>query len=196
MADISIELVREFFEAHGFLVRVSGKYKPIGRGKVQDAQISLAVVNLKPESGGTAGFVLSPRDIKKVPMAIVKVKGWHTESFSPSVLTTFPGIFQFVTPSVIRLAQEFFGTKDFWKILVVPSLPVSKASLERSTEILKDKGINGVIEFKTILEAIVDLVVPNRNYFESDILQLVRLFKVYDMLKLGQMELFERRRRR
>lgn len=192
MADVSIGLVREFFEESGFLVKINRKY----RGKSHGAEIDLAVVNPRPESGSPDSFILSLRDIKKISRAIVKVKGWHTESFSPSVLTTFPKIFRFVTPDVVRLAQEFFGTQEFLKILVVPSLPATRTSIEKSIEILKAKGVDGVIEFKTILEAIVNMVMPNRNYFESDLLQLVRIFKVYDMLKLGQMELFGRKRRR
>lgn len=207
MADVSIALVREFFEESGFLVKINRKYIPIGRTRTQSAEIDLAVinpvrdkvsngVNPKPESGKPESFIISPNDLKKIPRAIVKVKGWHTETFSPSVLNTFPKIFQFVAPNVVRHAQEFFGTQEFWKILVVPSLPRAKASLEKSIEILKTKGIDGVIEFKTILGTLANIVKPNRNYFESDMLQLIRLFKVYDMLKLGQMELFSRRRRR
>lgn len=196
MADISIELVREFFEESGFLVKINRKYIPVGKGKIQSAEIDLAVINPKPDPTNSIPFIITPKDVKKIQRAIVKVKGWHTESFSPSVLTTFPRIFQFVTPNVIKLAQGFFGTKEFMKLLIVPSLPATKPSMERSIEILKDKGIDGVMEFKTILEAIANIVMPNRNYFQSDILQLVRLFKVYDMLKLGQMELFEQRRRR
>lgn len=195
MADVSIALVREFFEESGFLVKINRKYIPIGRTKTQSAEIDLAVVNLKPESGSPASFIISPNDIKKIHKAIVKVKGWHTESFSPSVLTTFPRIFQFVTPGVVKHAQEFFDTQEFWKVLVVPSLPKSKTSIEKSIEILKNKGVDGIIEFKTVLETLAKIVKPNRNYFESDILQLIRLFKIYDMLKMGQMELFSRRRR-
>lgn len=196
MSDVSIAVVREFFEQYKFLVKINRKYIPTKKMRTEIEEIDLFVLNLKPQEGNVSSFVITPEDIPKIPRAIVKVKGWHTESFGPAVLTAFPKIFQFVTPDVIKLATQFFGTKEFWKILVVPSLPVTKNAKERSIEILKGKGVTGVIEFKTILEAVANMVRPNRNYFESDVLQLVRLFKTYDMLKGEQLELFGRRRRK
>ena len=196
MADVSIAVVREFFEENQFLVKINRKYIPTSKSRTEIEEIDLFVLNLKSKEGTPPGFVITPRDVAKIPRAIVKVKGWHTESFSPAVLTTFPKIFQFVMPDVVKLATQFFGSKEFWRILVVPSLPVTRSTRERSVEILKSRGVTGVIEFRTILELIAKEVRPNRNYFESDILQLIRLLKIYDMLKGGQLELFDRRRRK
>ena len=196
MADVSIAVVREFFEAYRFLLKINRKYVPTKKSRTEIEEIDFFVMNLKPQEGDVPFFVIRPEDIQKISRAIVKVKGWHTESFSPAVLTTFPKIFQFVQPRVVRLATQFFGTQEFSRILIVPSLPATKKARERSIEILKAKGITGVIEFKSILEAITEQVRPNRNYFESDVLQLIRMFKVYDMLKGRQLELFGRKKRR
>jgi len=196
MADIGIELVREFFEAHQFLVKMHRKYVPTKKDRLQISEIDLAVLNLKPQEDKVCAFILGPRDIIKIPRAIVKVKSWHMESFSPALLNAFPKIFQFVSPGVVKLANQFFGTNNYTKILVVPSLPTTEAAKSKSIDILKKKGVDGVIEFKIILSVITDMVKKNRNYLESDILQLIRLFKVYDMLKGGQLELFGRRRKR
>lgn len=195
MADVSIAVVREFFEAHQFLIKINRKYVPTKKSGKEIEEIDLFVINQKPQQEEIASFVITPKDISKIHRAIIKIKGWHTESFGPAVLTTFPKIFQFVQPGVIKSASQFFDTKDFKKILIIPSLPATDRAKERSIEILKEKGITGVVEFKTILEAVTKKVHPNRNYFESDVLQLIRLFKIYDMLKGGQLELFGRKRK-
>lgn len=195
MADVSIAVVKEFFEENNFLVKVNRKYVPTSKSRTEIEEIDLFVMNLKPQEGTVSSFVIRPGEAPKISKAIIKIKGWHTESFVPSVLTTFPKIFQFVQPGVVKSATQFFGSKEFCKILVVPSLGVTKNAKERSIEILKSKGVTGVIEFKSILEAVAGMVHTNRNYFESDILQLVRLFKTYDMLKSGQLELFGRRKK-
>lgn len=196
MADVGIALVREFFEAHQFLVKINRKCVPTKKTRTEIEEIDLFAINLKPQEGNVSSFVITSKDIPKIPRAIVKVKGWHTESFGPAVLTAFPKMFQFVQPDAVKQAAHFFGAKDFWRILVVPSLPVTKDAKERSIEILKRKGVTGAIEFRTVLGSLSNMVRPNSNYFESDILQLIRLFRIYDMLKGGQMELFGRRRRR
>lgn len=196
MADVSIAVVREFFEAYRFLVKINRKYVPTKKNRTKIEEIDFFVMNLNPQDSNVSSFVIRAEDIQKVSRAIVKVKGWHTESFSPAVLTAFPKIFQFVQPGVVKLAAQFFGTQEFSRILVVPSLPATRKAKERSIEILKAKGVTGVIEFKTILEGVTEQVRPNRNYFESDVLQLIRMFKIYGMLKDGQLELFGRKRRK
>ena len=178
------------------MVKVFKKYVPVGKGKSLRSEIDMAVVNPKPKAKHNIPFVIKKKDIGKITKAIIKVKGWHTECFSASVLKSSPRIFNFVKPGVIKEAEEFFDSWEFQKILVVPSIPHSKQSRDASLEIFKSKGIDGIIEFKTILSLLTDMAVPTRNYFESDNLQLIRLFKVYDMLKLGQMELFTNKRKR
>ncbi len=196
MADVGIELVREFFEAHQFLVKINRKYIPTKKDREKISEADLAVLNLKPQPDRLRSFVLSADDIDKLSRAIVKVKGWHTETFCPSVLTGSPKIFRFISPGVIKLAAQFFGTKDFARILVVPCLPADREMKARSIDILREKGVDGVIEFKLILKSLTKMVRINRNYLESDTLQLIRLFKVYDILKGGQLELFSAKKNR
>jgi len=197
MSDVSIAIVKEFFEENHFLIKINRKYIATKRQSKDTEEIDLFVMNTKLKNEEKlSNFVINPEDINQISKAIIKIKGWHTESFSPAVLTTFPKMLKFAEPNVVKSASLFFGTKDFYKILIVPSLPVTNKAKERSIEILKEKGISGVMEFKSILYAVTKMVQPNRNYFESDNLQLIRLFKIYDMLKGGQLELFGRRRKK
>jgi hypothetical protein len=47
-----------------------------------------------------------------------------------------------------------------------------------------------VLTFRTILENLVQAVESNQSYAKSDTLQLLRLLRVYDMVKAAQLELF------
>jgi hypothetical protein len=79
------------------------------------------------------------------------------------------------------------------KILVIPALPQQAAAREESISLLKAKGIDAVIPFYTILAELVAAVEPNRNYYKSDLLQMLRILKNYDLLKDPQLELFKAR---
>ena len=110
-------------------------------------------------------FVLSSLDLIFIERAIVVVKGWHTETFSSARLTRTPEIFRFVEPKVFQQAARAFG-KDGTplKILVVPALPHDpQASLE-SIALLRSKGIDAVIPFRTMLADLVSKTEVNRNY--------------------------------
>jgi len=135
-----------------------------------------------------------------VPMiarAGVVVKGWHTESFSSAVLAHAPEIFRFVEPPVFqRAAKSFGGGGPPTKILVVPALPQGSEAREQSIGLLKNKGVDAVIPFHTMLADLIDQIEVNRNYQKSDLLQIIRILKNYDFFKDPQMELFKTRRRK
>jgi hypothetical protein len=54
---------------------------------------------------------------------------------------------------------------------------------------LKERGVDAIISFRTMLLDIIDKVEINRNYRKSDTLQLLRILKTYDFLKDPQLDL-------
>jgi hypothetical protein len=56
--------------------------------------------------------------------------------------------------------------------------------------LLKERGVDGIISFRTILQELISRVEVNRNYRKSDTLQMIRILKNYDLLKDPQMDLF------
>ena len=82
------------------------------------------------------------------------------------------------------------------KILVLSELPQSEALRERSVAVLREKGVDAVIPFRTILTELIAAVEVKRNYSKSDPLQLIRILKNYDLFKEAQLELFKAKRRR
>jgi len=194
MSAVSETLVREYFELHEFLVRQHRKHVGQTR-RNEDDDIDFFVLNPhpKPASGGLP-FVLGSPELSFIERAIVVVKGWHTDTFSPARLEASPGIFRFVEPRVFRQAARAFGKEDTpLKVLVVPALPQTAAARDESIALLRSKGIDAVIPFRTMLADLISKTAPNFNYQKSDVLQLIRILKNYDFFKEPQMELFKPR---
>ena len=196
MAAVSETIVREYFELNEFLVRQHRKY--IAQTKGEDDDIDFFVVNPHPAAREKElPFVLASADLRFIERAIVVVKGWHTETFSSAVLAHAPEIFRFVEPKVFQQAVRAFGKDGApLKILVVPALPQNAQAREQSIALLRSKGIDAVIPFRTMLADLLNAVEVNRNYQKSDLLQSIRILKNYDFLKEPQMELFKSKRKR
>jgi hypothetical protein len=194
MSAVDESIVREYFESHGFLVCQRRKYVVQARQKTADEEINLVVLNPRATTG-EVDFELSSAALKHISRAVVAVKGWHTEVFAPGVLAHQPKIFGFVEKRAIVEAQQLAGGDTLTTVLVVPGLPRDAKTRQRSIEVLKSKGVDAVISFRAILQELIAGVHTNRNYQKSDLLQVLRLLKNYDLLKEPQLELKLRRKR-
>ena len=65
---------------------------------------------------------------------------------------------------------------------------------EQSIALLRAKGIDAVIPFRTMLSELIEKTETNRNYQKSDLLQVVRILKNYEFFREPQMELFKARK--
>jgi predicted FMN-binding regulatory protein PaiB len=196
MSAVSETIVREYFELHGFLVRQQRKY--LAPTRAEDEEIDFLVIN--PAAGPAAQerpFVLHSSDLAHVARAVVVIKGWHTDTFSPGVLACAPEIFRFLEPAVFQPSARALGAGAVpLKLLVVPALPQTPELREQSIQFLRDKGVDGVLPFRTMLADLIAHVQVNHNYQKSDLLQIIRILKNYDFCKDPQMELFKPKRRR
>jgi len=194
---VSEAIVREYFELHEFLVRQHRKYVGQTR-REEDDDIDFFVQNPHAKARqGEAPFELTSADLLFTERAIVVVKGWHTETFSSARLASTPEIFRFVEPKVFEQASKAFGKDGTpMKILVVPTLPQGADAREESITLLRSKGIDAVIPFRTMLADLVSETETNRNYQKSDLLQIIRILKKYEFLREPQLELFKAKRRR
>ena len=205
MAGFDENIVREYFELNGFFVRQLRKYLVHSRKKRVDEEIDLVVYNPSAysSSGENAGFQLFSTDMGKISRAIVVVKAWHTSRFTPAMLKSSSRVFDFLKKDVLNKAETYFSfgesvddteavdPREFTKILVLPGLPTSDPQRTESIQLLKDQGIDGIITFSTILENLLRNVEVNHSYQKSDLLQLMRILKIYDMVKEPQMNLFK-----
>lgn len=196
MASVSEWLVREFFELHGFLVRQARKYVTPG-ARDQEA-VDLLVWNPRAElATDPLPVEVTAEVLGQIQAALVAVKGWHTETFTQARLEGTPELFRFLEPAVVRRAtRELGGRVPPLKLLVAPALPRAKDERCASLRLLRSKGLDGVIEFRTVVADLVRNTEVNRNYEKSDLLQVIRVLKKHGFLQGAQMELFRPRRSR
>ena len=188
---VSETIVREFFELHGFFVRQQRKHIAPKR---EDDEVDFYVHNPGgPADESEVPFVLeSADDLKHLTRAVVVVKAWHTEVFTQAVLAHAPEMFRFAGPETFaRATSAFGGPGPLTKILVVPALPATGEARQQSIDVLRAKGIDAVIAFRTMLSDPIDHIEVNRNYQKSDLLQIIRILKNYDLFAAPQLELFK-----
>jgi len=201
MSAIDEGIVREYFEQNGFLVRQGRKYQITARHKTGTEEVDLMVINPAWQRGARKpGFFLFSNELQFVRQAVVAVKGWHTGVFTPAILKSSPEIFGFLEEKVLKNVTRLFpetASDDpagaLTKILVLPSLPTAEPFRSQSVELLKEKGVDAIISFRSMLLDLLDKVEVNQNYTKSDTLQVMRILKNYDLLKDAQLDLLAER---
>lgn len=191
MTAVNEAVVREYFEMLGFLVGQPRKYTVPGRQKSAEEEVDLVVSNpTVKELKKPTSLVWTAVDFAAIDRAVVGIRGWHTERFYASRFEQAPDILRFVEPESMKFASSIMGTKEIVKVLCLPRLPSSGELRAKSIKMLKEKGIDGVVSFETMLRELAASVETNRNYEKSDILQVIRLMKCYDLIRDDQLELF------
>ncbi|MBP6507284.1 MAG: hypothetical protein KA257_06935 [Opitutaceae bacterium] len=199
MAAIDEGIVREYFEQNGFLVRQLRKYRVQSRRKTSGEEVDLLVFNPAWRQGARKpDFFLFSSELPFIQKAVLAVKGWHTGVFTPTMLKSSPEIFGFLEENVLKNVTRFFpasqpGESDVTKILVLPSLPTAEPFRSQSVALLKERGVDAIISFRSMLLDLLDKIEVNQNYTKSDTLQVMRLMKNYDLLKDTQLDMFPER---
>jgi hypothetical protein len=202
MAGFDENIVREYFELHGFLVRQVRKYQVQSRRKLAEEEIDLLVYNPAWTKGERVPqFMLFASELPYIHRAVVSVKGWHTAlRFTPHMLKSSSEIFKFLEQNVLKTVESLFpepedgafdGTSDLLKILVLPGLPTADPHRAECVSLLRERGVDAIISFRTMLLDIIQKVEVNRNYQKSEILQILRILKNYDLVKEPQLSLFK-----
>src|SRR2546428_6542084 len=126
VAHLNEEVARLFFEVNGFLVRTNIPY-PMGKGS-PDSDIDLAIENTRRVVRNPRGAVLSVEGARQIRRAVVEVKGYHTEKFTPSILEK--RMFRYTTRRATATARQFFGGKPFKRIFILSRLPATDSARE------------------------------------------------------------------
>ena len=190
MADTNTRVVREFLEANNFSVITNRKFQlqkadPPGRYSIDILGGNMHYT--EPKS--PLPMRLQAEHMLHIPNVIVDVKGWHSFRFSPSLVNTKPELFYFVSPEALKFARSIFKGAPFKSVLVISEAPATEAVWSKMEEMLKNGGIDHVLEFPTILSFLISYVQVSNNYIESDTLQLLRFLKRYGLVKGEQLEL-------
>ena len=196
MASMNEQIVRDYFESLGFFVIQPVKYQVAARKKTAAEEIDLLISRPSCEDDRLPDpGVWGIEELKSIGKAIVSVRGWHTDRFSPAVLDKSPELFRFADGDVLKKAGIHLGPGPAARILCLSDLPASKTLQKQAMETLVARGVNGVVLFRDILAELVAGIDVKNNYEKSDVLQMLRILKNYDLLRDSQMELFVRRKR-
>ncbi len=190
MSDTNITLVREFLEAHNFSVMTNRKFhlqkaEPTGRYSIDLLATNLDCVEPETE----IPMRLQAEHMRHLSNVIVDVKGWHSNRFSTSLVNATPELFHFVSPNALEYARSVFGSAPFKSILVISEASATEAGWFKMEEVFKERGVDHVLEFPTVLSSLIAHVEVTLNYVESETLQLLRLLKRYELVKGLQLEL-------
>lgn len=198
MASVNEWIVREYFESIGFLVRQPRKYQLLSRSSRQlEDEVDLLVINPASADGDIPPVdVWNTQMVRSVPRAIVGVRGWHSERFTPAVLKQAPEVYRFASDDVVGSIREELGEGPVASVVCLSELPASKASADETMSALKEGGIDGVLLYRDMLMELIQHVEVNKNYDKSDLLQLLRILKNYNLFKDSQLELFEKGRKK
>ena len=197
MSAVSEAIAREYFEQLGFLVSQPCKHVTQGRIKTTEEELDLIVMNPRDgEHRVPEHMVWAQGDLATVTRAVVAVRGGHTERFSAATFEQTPEILRFAESAARRSAAVRLGGESVAAILCLPDLPASGELRDKTVAALRERGVDGVLSFRTMLSELLTLVKVNRNYERSDLLQTLRILKNYGMMRDPQMELFSRRARK
>lgn len=192
MPSVSEWITREYFESLGFMVRQPRKFQVAARPKLAEEEIDLLVLNpLARDHRISEDMIWSSYELRHIQRAIVAVRGWHTERFTPAVLEMTPELFRLSEDYVLQKAEEMLGPGPVAKILCLPDLPATKELRDEALKMLKEKGIDGVLLFPLMLLELAAYVDVSKNYEKSDLLQMLRILKAHNLLRDAQLELFK-----
>jgi len=181
MQSLESTLLRHFFEIQGFMVR---QCVPSTQGGTESLQI------VHPDAKGSPALpsILFCSDIPLVARALVWLPSWQASKFSTSLLKDSQELMKFIDK---RLAQRKvpaeFDQTDAPKIVVVPAVPTEADAREQTINLLKARGIDAMISFRSIL---LDLIARLDVRKPTEGLQLLQILHNFDLLKTTQMELF------
>lgn len=195
MSGVNETIIREFFELRGFLVHQQRKF--VAPGLQDDDEIDFFVVNPRsPSTASNLPAVLGADDVSRLASAAVAVRGWHSETFSVALLAQEPEVARFTDPDRVARSARALGLEPpLTRVLVVPSLPQNKAARDEAVAALRQRGVDALLPFRAVLADLIQRTEVNRNYAKSDLLQVLRILKNYDLLKDPPLELFRTRRK-
>lgn len=197
MSAVNEQIAREYFEAHGFFVRQPTKYVVMSRSKRPAEEVDLVIV--KPASADHAvppDILWTGRHLGGLSCAVVSVRGWHTEKFSAQTLELSPHLFRFARPDSVASIKPLVGDAPVAKIMCLPDLPSAAQARKDALDTIREHGVDGVILFPTMIRELAAALEVTNNYEKSDVLQLLRIVKNYDLFRDEQLELFRKRPRK
>lgn len=196
MSAVNEWIAREYFESLGYLVSQPCKYESQGKKKKIEEELDMLVMHPQVvESRIPAHMVWASVDLKMVGRAVVGVRGGYTERFYMGDFEQAPEVLRYAERAAKLVAAARLGGETPAVILCIPELPASEELKAKMLAGLRERGVDGVIPFRTMLSELLGGVRVNRNYEKSDLLQILRLLKANNLVRDPQMDFFDKKSR-
>ncbi|HCR28389.1 MAG TPA: hypothetical protein DIV79_00040 [Opitutae bacterium] len=190
-------IAREYLELNGFVTMPLRKGRAQSKRSQGEEGLDLYIRNTRfTETDRPPSFLLFSSELKRLRSAVVCVRGWHCEKAALAAMKSGADMLRYVESNVLKKVDKWFefeqwrelGESSFPKrVLVAPAFPTQEAYRARIETALREKGVDGVLSFKSMLLDIIDRVDTRHVYPKSDLLQLVRTLKTFDLIKDSQM---------
>ena len=199
MSSFDEDVVREYFELNRFYVRQLQKHRVRSGKKTVGDAICMQVLNPSvTKESAKMNFQLFSVDMATFRQALVVVHSWQHTRVTPAILKSNSRLSDFLKKEVLNQLNVLSkvdnespeGSETLKKIAVIPGFPTADPYRSECTNLFKEKAIDGVLTFSTILEDWLRHVEVNHSYHKSKLLQLVRVLKIYGMVQAPQMRLF------
>lgn len=198
MQRVEEAIVSEYLEQNGFLVRPLRKMRGQAK-KGLDEGLDLYVRNMIFRGGSRdANFLLFSSELRYLESAIICVRGWYGDKAALATMSNGAEILKYLDSNVFKKVEKWFDYDPAVtfgtvvppkKILVAPVFPTQEPYRSQCSELLKEKGVDGILSFKSMALDLIDRVDTKQVYEKSDILQLLRVLKTFDLVKDSQMNL-------
>jgi hypothetical protein len=197
MSAVNEQIVREYFEHLGFMVNQPCKYVSVGRNKRIEEELDILITHPQVlEHVVPTEMIWTSTHLKSIRRAVVGVRGGHSERFYSGTYEQAPEILRYAERSARLAGAARLGGEPLAIILCIPELPASEELQVKTLQGLRERGVDGVLTFRTLLLELVSAVRVNRNYEKSDLLQVLRILKAYNIVKDPQLEFFDKRGRK
>ncbi len=198
MQSVGETLITEYLEQHGFLVRPLRKSRLQSR-RAPEEGLDLYVRRIDFTPGARApNFFLFSSELRYVESAIICVRGWFGDKAALGSMTSGQDIQHYIEANVIKNVEKWFevdsqvtfGTKaPPLKVLVAPVFPAQEPYRSQCIELLDVRGVDGILSFKSMILDLIDQIDTKQIYEKSELLQLLRALKTFDLIKDSQMNL-------
>lgn len=198
MQSIDEAVVSEYLEQNGFLIRVLRKSRLQSKRAMEEG-LDLYARNMVFAAGGREpNFMLFSSELKYMESAIICVRGWLSDKAALASMTGGADIVRYLETNVLKKVEKWFevdkrvsfGTKRKpMNVLVAPVFPTQEPYRSQCVELLKSRGVDGILSFKSMLLDLIDRVDTKQVYEKSQLMQLLRTLKTFDLVKDSQMNL-------
>lgn len=190
-------IVREYLELNGFVTLPLRKGRSQSKRSQTEEGVDLYARNMKfVEGDRDPSFLLFSSELRHLKSALICVRGWHNEKAALAKMSSGADMLKYVEGNVLKKVEKWFEF-EHWRelgevehpprILVAPAFPTQEVHRARIVSALKERGVDGILSFKSILLDIIDRVDTRHVYPNSKLLQLVRTLKSFDLVKDSQM---------